>query len=78
MEKIIEEKMQRQHADEYYDAFDYMLSSAKENGQDLSIQELKVQHRPHQGGEYLLCASIYSFNYLITVCHPCQLLIREL
>lgn len=43
MEKIIEEKMARQQVeDEYKDAFDYMLSSAKEHGQQLSIQELKV------------------------------------
>ncbi|KAM4590841.1 LOW QUALITY PROTEIN: cytochrome P450 26C1 [Odontesthes bonariensis] len=42
MEKIIEEKMERQHAEsEHYDAFDYMLSSAKEVGHQLSIQELK-------------------------------------
>ncbi|XP_069565381.1 cytochrome P450 26C1 [Brachyistius frenatus] len=42
MEKIIEEKMERQQAeDEYHDAFDYMLSSAKEAGRELSIQELK-------------------------------------
>lgn len=44
MEKIIEEKMARQQLeDEYHDAFDYMLSSSKEHGQQLSIQELKVQ-----------------------------------
>lgn len=43
MEKIIEEKMQKQQQ-EYYDAFDYMLSSAKENGHELSIQELKVNY----------------------------------
>lgn len=43
MEKIIEEKRERQHMDEEYnDAFDYMLSSAKEHGQQLSMQELKV------------------------------------
>lgn len=43
MEKIIEEKMERQQMDEeYHDAFDYMLSSAKEHGHQLSIQELKV------------------------------------
>ncbi|XP_055018668.1 cytochrome P450 26C1 [Boleophthalmus pectinirostris] len=42
MEKIIEEKMERPQTDEEYnDAFDYMLSSAKEHGQTLSIQELK-------------------------------------
>ncbi|XP_034465632.1 cytochrome P450 26C1 [Hippoglossus hippoglossus] len=42
MEKIIKEKMARQQAeDEYHDAFDYMLSSAKEIGQEVSIQELK-------------------------------------
>lgn len=43
MEKIIEEKMERQQVEgEYYDAFDYILSSAKEQGQQLSIQEFKV------------------------------------
>ncbi|KAI3363515.1 hypothetical protein L3Q82_012115 [Scortum barcoo] len=42
MEKIIEEKMERQQMEEeYHDAFDYMLSSAKEHGHQLSIQELK-------------------------------------
>ncbi|XP_010868168.1 cytochrome P450 26B1 [Esox lucius] len=41
MEKIIEEKIQKQQSEEYYDAFDYMLSSAKENGHELSMQELK-------------------------------------
>ncbi|XP_068183591.1 cytochrome P450 26C1 isoform X2 [Antennarius striatus] len=42
MEKIIEEKMARQQAeDEYHDAFDYMLSSSKELGHHLDIQELK-------------------------------------
>lgn len=35
--------MERQQVeDEYHDAFDYMLSSSKENGHELSIQELKV------------------------------------
>lgn len=44
MEKIIEEKMERQQLeDEYHDAFDYMLSCSKEHGHQLSIQELKVQ-----------------------------------
>ena len=43
MQKIIEEKMARQQAEEeYHDAFDYMLSSAKELGQQINIQELKV------------------------------------
>ena len=43
MEKIIEEKTERpQSEEEYNDAFDYMLSSAKELGQELSLQELKV------------------------------------
>ncbi|XP_037543032.1 cytochrome P450 26B1, partial [Nematolebias whitei] len=42
MERIIEEKLARQQVeDEYHDAFDYILSSAKEHGQKLSIQEIK-------------------------------------
>ncbi|KAG5831128.1 cytochrome P450 26B1 [Anguilla rostrata] len=41
MEKIIEEKMQKEQSEEYSDAFDHMLNSAKENGYELSTQELK-------------------------------------
>uniref|UniRef100_A0A3Q2QJB4 Cytochrome P450, family 26, subfamily C, polypeptide 1 n=1 Tax=Fundulus heteroclitus TaxID=8078 RepID=A0A3Q2QJB4_FUNHE len=42
MEKIIEEKMARQQVDDdYQDAFDLMLAGAKEQGQELSMQELK-------------------------------------
>lgn len=50
MEKIIAEKMERQQAEEeYHDAFDYILSSSKEHGQPLSIQELKVPERRRHG-----------------------------
>ncbi|TRY98787.1 hypothetical protein DNTS_014439 [Danionella cerebrum] len=41
MEKIIEEKLKKHQASDYCDAFDYMLSSAKENNYELSMQELK-------------------------------------
>ncbi|XP_077095379.1 cytochrome P450 26C1 [Siphateles boraxobius] len=41
MERIIEEKLKKQQASDYCDAFDYMLSSAKENDYDLTMQELK-------------------------------------
>ncbi|KAF3707899.1 Cytochrome P450 26C1 [Channa argus] len=42
MEKLIQEKTERQQMEgDYHDALDYMLSSAKEYGQQLSIQELK-------------------------------------
>ncbi|XP_064176468.1 cytochrome P450 26B1-like [Anguilla rostrata] len=40
MEKIIAEKLQNQRCDGN-DAFDYILSSAKENGHTLTVQELK-------------------------------------
>lgn len=44
MEKIIEQKMARQQdEEEYRDALDYILSTSKEQGQQISIQELKVQ-----------------------------------
>lgn len=44
MERIIQEKMERHPVDgEYHDAFDHMLASAKELGQELSTQELKVR-----------------------------------
>ncbi|MBN3304430.1 CP26C protein, partial [Amia calva] len=41
MEKIIEEKLQKKHTEEHSDIFDYMLGSAKENGYEISMQELK-------------------------------------
>lgn len=41
MEKLIEEKLQKQW-DGYNDAFDYILGSAKENHYDITLQELKV------------------------------------
>ncbi|XP_076834981.1 LOW QUALITY PROTEIN: cytochrome P450 26C1 [Brachyhypopomus gauderio] len=41
MERIIEEKLAKTHADEYCDAFDYMLSGAKESDYHFTMQELK-------------------------------------
>ncbi|KAF4084399.1 hypothetical protein AMELA_G00128470 [Ameiurus melas] len=41
MEIIIKEKLKKQNTDEYCDAFDYMLSAAKENDYELTLQELK-------------------------------------
>ncbi|XP_062863278.1 cytochrome P450 26B1 [Trichomycterus rosablanca] len=41
MENIIKEKLKKQNMDEYCDAFDYMLSAAKENDYNLTMQELK-------------------------------------
>lgn len=46
MEKILQEKLEQrnqQNQQEHQDAFDYMLSTAKEQGQEISIQELKVR-----------------------------------
>lgn len=43
MEKIIEEKLQKQQASDYCDAFDYILSGARENDYDFTMQELKVK-----------------------------------
>lgn len=44
MENIIKDKLKKQNTDEYCDAFDYMLSAAKENDYNLTMQELKVWH----------------------------------
>ncbi|XP_060789360.1 cytochrome P450 26C1 isoform X2 [Neoarius graeffei] len=41
MENIIKEKLKKQNTNEYCDAFDYMLSAAKENDYSLTMQELK-------------------------------------
>ncbi|RXN02060.1 Cytochrome P450 26C1 [Acipenser ruthenus] len=41
MEKTIAEKLKQSQSKEYSDALDYMLSSAKENGNELNIKELK-------------------------------------
>lgn len=43
MENIIKEKLKKQNTDEYCDAFDYMLSDAKENDYSMTMQELKVK-----------------------------------
>lgn len=45
MEKIIEEKLRTYQSEGHMDAFDYMLSSAKENGHELNVQELKVAYQ---------------------------------
>jgi cytochrome P450 len=42
MEQIIQEKLAGRRSEEVLDAFDYMLSSAQDQGQSLSPQELKV------------------------------------
>lgn len=56
MEKIIEEKMQRQQVDDdYQDAFDLMLAGAKEQGQELNIQELKVQETQDKHVNLFFC-----------------------
>ncbi|KAI5102658.1 cytochrome P450, family 26, subfamily C, polypeptide 1 [Silurus meridionalis] len=41
MELIIKEKLKKQNTDDYCDAFDYMLSAAKEHDYNLTMQELK-------------------------------------
>ncbi|XP_064418820.1 cytochrome P450 26C1 [Latimeria chalumnae] len=41
MEKAITEKLQKKHSEGYHDALDFMMSSAKELGVELSMQELK-------------------------------------
>lgn len=67
MEKIIEEKLKKQQTNDYCDAFDYMLSSAKEDDYELTMQELKVNFRKVKI-QILLCAifgQLPSFNYLI-------------
>jgi len=63
MERIIEEKLKKQQASDYCDAFDYMLSSAKENDYDLTMQELKV--KPSRPNPKILCAVL---DYI----HPCE------
>lgn len=65
MEKIIEEKMQKQQSDEYYDAFDYMLISAKENGNELSMQELKVNYCIFLFNHSALVICIYNPTFAI-------------
>nr|QLC36659.1 cytochrome P450 26B-like [Kryptolebias hermaphroditus] len=71
MEKIIEEKMARQQVeDEYQDAFDYMLSSAKEHSQQLSIQELKETAVELIFAAHSTTASASTSLILQLLCHP--------
>ncbi|MEE6485676.1 hypothetical protein FKM82_014373 [Ascaphus truei] len=41
MEEAIKEKMKRKHTEGYEDALDYLINSAKENGKEFNMQELK-------------------------------------
>ncbi|XP_038588737.1 LOW QUALITY PROTEIN: cytochrome P450 26B1 [Micropterus salmoides] len=71
MEKIIEEKMERQQADEeYHDAFDYMLSSSKEHGHQLSVQELKETAVELIFAAHSTTASASTSLILQLLCHP--------
>lgn len=65
MEKIIQEKIERQQAEEeYHDAFDYMLSTSKEHGQQLNIQELKVPERStHYDTDFILAIQGGQLNF---------------
>lgn len=44
IEKAIREKPLRSQGKDYSDALDVLMESAKENGSELSMQELKVRH----------------------------------
>lgn len=50
MENIIKEKLKKQNTDDYCDAFDYMLSAAKENDYNMTMQELKVKNLSSNNG----------------------------
>lgn len=65
MEKIIEEKLKKQQSSDYCDAFDYMLSSAKEDDYELTMQELKV-NLTVEGQIQMYCVlSLYYYLALI-------------
>nr|XP_020462307.1 cytochrome P450 26B1 [Monopterus albus] len=71
MEKLIEEKLERQQVEEgYHDAFDYILSSAKEHGQQLSIQELKETAVELIFAAHSTTASASTSLVLQLLCHP--------
>lgn len=44
IEKAIREKPLRSQGKDYSDALDVLMESAKENGTELTMQELKVTH----------------------------------
>ncbi|XP_061646639.1 cytochrome P450 26C1 isoform X1 [Phyllopteryx taeniolatus] len=69
MEKIIAEKME-QRRNEHLDAFDYMLSGAKEHGQDLSVQELKETAVELIFAAHSTTASASTSLLLQLLCHP--------
>ncbi|XP_077351455.1 cytochrome P450 26C1 [Festucalex cinctus] len=69
MEKIITEKMEQNHH-EHLDAFDYMLSSAKEHGHKLSIQELKETAVELIFAAHYTTASASTSLLLQLLCHP--------
>ncbi|MGH0130701.1 UNVERIFIED_CONTAM: hypothetical protein FKN15_059198 [Acipenser sinensis] len=70
MEKIIAEKLQQSQSEEYSDALDYMLSSARENGKELNIQELKESAVEFIFAAYSTTASASTSLILQLMRHP--------
>ncbi|XP_061081176.1 cytochrome P450 26B1-like [Conger conger] len=70
MEKIILEKLQNQRS-EGNDAFDYILSSAKENGHTLTVQELKEAAVELIFAAHSTTASASTSLILQLLKHPC-------
>ncbi|XP_051936705.1 cytochrome P450 26C1 [Hippocampus zosterae] len=70
MEKIIAEKMEQQHHHQHLDAFDYMLSGAREHGRSLTIQELKETAVELIFAAHYTTASAATSLLLQLLCHP--------
>ncbi|XP_030630947.1 cytochrome P450 26B1-like [Chanos chanos] len=69
MEKMIEEKLQRP-SEGFNDAFDYILSSAKENNHDLTVQELKETAVELIFAAHSTTASASTSLILLLLLHP--------
>ncbi|XP_048089435.1 cytochrome P450 26B1-like [Alosa alosa] len=69
IEKMIEEKLQKQWSG-YNDAFDYILSSAKENHFDITLQELKETAVELIFAAHATTASASTSLILLLLLHP--------
>ncbi|XP_070608482.1 cytochrome P450 26C1 [Erythrolamprus reginae] len=70
MEKAILEKLQRKHPEAHHDALDFIINSAKEHGQDFTVQELKESAIELIFAAFFTTASAITSMILLLLQHP--------
>ncbi|XP_078497261.1 cytochrome P450 26C1 [Lissotriton helveticus] len=70
MEKAITEKLQKSESEEYSDALDFMINSAKEQGKEFTMQELKESAIELIFAAFFTTASASTSLILLLLKHP--------